>query len=290
MFDVIHIGYQKCGSTFFQRTLFPSLKEVQLTTANDFMHGLNFYDDRIFHLFCENEKISREKNYLRAENRINVYSSEILTHNYNNVSRTCERLKKISPDAKILVFVRNQVDYLFSTYLHRVRWGFGCDFYRYVNYLAVDDAATYGACYHGTLMPYLENFTNVKIIPFERLWREETLLDVLNYIGIDSDTLPFDHTRKVNANYSPLSHWIALMINRYSATKGQYFDPMDTRFYNLLRHGAEKIDSLYYRFGGNKEFEKNQEVTEYIHAYYAHDNARFQELFDFDIRELGYHY
>jgi len=266
------------------------MKEVRLSTNNDYMRGLTYYDDRTFKLFCENEEIARPKNFLLEEDKINVYSSENLTHNYNNATRTCERLKKISPDSKILVVVRNQVDFFFSAYLHRIRWGFGCDFYRYVNYLAVDDSSNFGVCYHATLTPYLENFENVKIVPFEKLWKEEMLVEIMRYIGIESDTLPFDHTRKVNANYSRLSNWIALLINRHSATKGQYFDPMDTRFYNLLRHGAEKIDSLYFRFGGKRDFEIKQEVADYIRAYYAHDNARLQELFDFDIRELGYHY
>ena len=52
MYDVVHIGYQKCGSTFLQKSVFPSYDEIQLTVSSDFVQGLMYYDDPVYQKYC----------------------------------------------------------------------------------------------------------------------------------------------------------------------------------------------------------------------------------------------
>jgi len=224
------------------------------------------------------------------ETQLTVYSSEALTHNYRNLSRTCDRLHELCPDAKILVIIRNQVDFLQSLYQEKIRWGFGCDMYRFIDHLCVDDGTLFGISYHAALSHYMSRFSQVKAVPFEILFLKETLLEIMDFIGVDSREIPFNTGDRINPAYSPLSHQIAIFINKFAATKGQYFDAMDTRYYNLLRRLAGVIDSAYYRLRPTAVLNMESELIDYVNAFYSEDNRRLQTLFDFDIRELGYSY
>tara|TARA_A100000171_G_C2095962_1_gene127083 strand:+ start:120 stop:992 length:873 start_codon:yes stop_codon:yes gene_type:complete len=290
MYDLIHIGYQKCGSTFFQKAVFPSLKQVDLTVASDFVQGLMYYDDPVYQMFSTPTNKTHEPQNSGASGRIRVLSSEIITHRYHAYTRVADRLKHLSPDAKILVIIRNQPSFLRSAYMHRILWGYGCTFERFMNNLSSEEGAMFGINYFTYLSEYKERFENVKVVLFEELFKEETLQDVLSFVGIPKGPLPFDRSKKVNPNYSPFTHKIALTVNKYSGTKGQYFDPMEIRYYNMLRRFGSYLDRAYYKFYPDSKLKISDDCVRYIKAYYAKDNEKLQEWFDNDIRELGYHY
>lgn len=288
MYDLIHIGYQKCGSTFFQKSVFPSLKEAELTVSSDFVQALMYYDDPVYADYCLDDglTVQAEKN----TDKIQIFSSEIITHRYHSFVRVADRLKRLSPDAKILAVIRNQPSFLRSAYMHRILWGHGCTFERFMNNLAMDEGAMFGINYYRYLSEYIERFDNVKVVLFEQLFTEEKLQEIMRFVGIPEGPLPFDRNRRLNPNYSPFTHRIALTINKYSGTSGQYFDPMETRYYNMLRRFGQYIDRAYYKFNPGAKLEIPEECLGYIKAYYAKDNKRLQSLFDFDIKEYGYHY
>ena len=290
MYDVVHIGYQKCGSTFLQKSVFPSYDEIQLTVSSDFVQGLMYYDDPVYQKYCLDDALGGKPTFPKKSGKIRVLSSEILTHRYHTFTRVADRLQKLSPSAKILAVVRNQRSFLRSAYMHRVLWGYGCSFERFTTSLAMEEGALYGISYYTYLSEYLSRFENVKIVLFEQLFQEGILKEVMEFVGIEEGPLRFDRKIPRNANYSPFTHKIALIINKYSGTKGQYFDPMEIRYYNFLRRFGHYLDKAYYKLRPNSKLELPKECVSYIQAYYAKDNEKLQTLFDFDIRDFGYHY
>ena len=102
---IIHVGYAKCASTFLQNNIFPNIKGFEYIRGNKLRSYLNntpnyLYDnDEAINLLGEfyhnNEKI-----IISDEGFLNIAESITPSLNWD---RTCERLHRIFPNAKILI-------------------------------------------------------------------------------------------------------------------------------------------------------------------------------------------
>jgi len=126
--QVIHIGYHKSASTFLQKQVFPFLPINYLFFAGenreylDLIESENNPNPELIHSWVARE-ISRK--YPTGKHDVTVLSHEELSghpHGYKSISpfTTAKNLKRTFPDAKILIIIRNQLDYLTSIYTFRV--------------------------------------------------------------------------------------------------------------------------------------------------------------------------
>ena len=123
---VLHIGYHKCASTFMQSNIFNKLP------VNFRMKwGVNFkYKKREYLDFIESNKC--DTSYFRdlmLENYGNTYKTTVISHEelsghikgYDEINEevVARNLKKAFPNAKVIIIIRRQFDYIKSLYCYR---------------------------------------------------------------------------------------------------------------------------------------------------------------------------
>jgi hypothetical protein len=116
---IIHIGYPKTASTWFISHFYPKVKNASVIYANDLTYDLTHGKEE----FSINyEKVNNDKEWLIiASHKFSgfvegmwdggIYRSFFLKH-----------IKELHPEAHIIVFIRNQLDFipsLYSSYLRR---------------------------------------------------------------------------------------------------------------------------------------------------------------------------
>ena len=120
---VLHIGYHKSASTFLQKAFetWP-VNYVPFVGPDrqmlNMVQGLGVFDVAGFNAWLK-------LNHPGSSNRVTVLSHEELSghpHGYASVraSEVATNLKELFPKAKILIVVRNQLDYVRSLYTFRV--------------------------------------------------------------------------------------------------------------------------------------------------------------------------
>lgn len=121
---IFHIGYHKTGTSWLQEEIF--------TIDNGFNALLNhkevdeyIHNPNIFMFDCNH--IQRTLDSRKIEGLVPIVSSEILCGSpYNGGAKSYEnslKLKQVFPDAKIIIGVRNQIDYIGSIYNQYIKTG-----------------------------------------------------------------------------------------------------------------------------------------------------------------------
>ena len=127
---IIHIGFHKSASTFLQKRFFPELSANYLFFAGsnnnreilDYAESTSGFDAGVIHEWVKSELI---KKYNKVERPTTILSHEELSghpHGYGEICpyTTARNLHKAFPQARILILIRNQIDYLTSIYAFRV--------------------------------------------------------------------------------------------------------------------------------------------------------------------------
>lgn len=133
---IIHIGYPKTGSTWFQNQFFPKVKNFQFVDRRQIKenfiltNSLDFNSKVIRNKFSELEKPLILSHELLVGGMIHMGGvNGILTQEFAN------RIHSVFPDAHIIIFIRNQVDHISSAYNQYIRGGgnFNINKYLYQN-------------------------------------------------------------------------------------------------------------------------------------------------------------
>ncbi|VEP12699.1 conserved hypothetical protein [Hyella patelloides LEGE 07179] len=127
----IHIGIPKTATTYLQNQIFPHIKSAYYvgrpyTQENHAFNLLQYADNTLFKpIKFANEldkinKLASDKEYI-------LISDEkffgLTTCNFINRSLIAERLSSAMPNAEILIFIRNQEDFILSMYKQHVKMG-----------------------------------------------------------------------------------------------------------------------------------------------------------------------
>ena len=112
----IHIGYHKTGTTYLQKHIFPTLNVNQILTPDvSYIAESKEYDPQ---KFLNIIGLSTSSN---AQNRYSktIISQEVLSGRGDGNPKwdkylIAKRLKQTFPNAKILIVIRNQFDYILS--------------------------------------------------------------------------------------------------------------------------------------------------------------------------------
>jgi len=114
----IHVGLRKTATTWLQNELFQNIENINYIAKNEsnypnWLIKWHYLDDYAFEMHIEEIKNSFFS--LVNENKINILSSEAFT-NTSVIYSQANRIKKIVPNAKVIITLRNPIDVIKSHY------------------------------------------------------------------------------------------------------------------------------------------------------------------------------
>lgn len=122
---ILHIGYPKTATTWFQKLFYPSVSNISFVNRSDVFEKLIFLDTLAFN--AEEAKLWFST---LAGNKRLVICDEILLGgldigfgNGEFVQLIAERLQQVFPNPQVVIFIRNQHTALESAYSHYIMSG-----------------------------------------------------------------------------------------------------------------------------------------------------------------------
>lgn len=310
----IHIGMPKAGSSFLQNQLLPVLE------SHGHLHYLNV--QRMYEVaariafqdpFTYDAAATRKliEGYLKPG--INVMTVEwfsgVIGYKSFNTLETARRLWDTFPDATILLILRNQVDFAYSSYkqhIHqggalslneyfnfksnRIQRGFGYDIFRF------DDHKMYwNSLLYSHLIKAYEPFSQkqrFRLFLFEQFRRSprDFAARLHEVMGLDVDLGIFDFT-PINRGYGRRQIRIARFLNRlvYSPYNQIGIKPMPwfgkTGALQATHVRRVLQSDISFKLLGNKSI-RNEAIDEQIRQFYFEDNGKVLDCLDDRDREI----
>src|SRR6056297_127160 len=182
---LIHIGYNKAGSTYLQKFFFPNLPVNFNRLNKDYLLQLeNIKDKKIFY------------NKLPT-----IFSNEFFVDSFE-YKKIAKDLKKFFPHPKILIIIRNQFDFVASLYSYRVLRK--AEYRSFNNFLKEKEheGEFKNLEYEKIISYYIDLFgkNKVLVLALEDLKINSVLFKekILNFIDLDNQNLLIQKQKKVN--------------------------------------------------------------------------------------------
>lgn len=297
---LIHVGYHKTGSTFWQKNIFRA-ENINLLDRAEVQHELlqpSVYEFSKKHF---NDWLSQRL----VPNQLNVISDEELSgniHTYGNGrSITFEMIERLSEievaDVYILMFIRNQVDMIDSCYRQYVKRGGSCSFNNYVNPKGL------GSHRHRFPRFSLEHFRyddvishwyrkldkeSVLIYTYERFKQspDEILKDLSQKLSIPLTS--FSTEKQANKGLSNVSITLARISNRMfnddPIAKNSIFSFRLMQLFFIKIY--TRLDGFFPRFKKINYFDN--EMKEKLDDYYHESNKKTEKLLELKLSDLNY--
>ena len=212
---IIHIGYPKTGTTWLQKEVFPNIENVNVLVKGC-IHDLIVARNSIF---AESKKCYQYYSNLQKRQISCIVSDEdFVSIRKEHVSqlKKAQRLKKIFPTAKILIFLRNHVDIIASDYTEYIKGGGTLKFEDY--YCQLKNAGILEMWnYSKVINIYVELFgkDNVIVFDYEKMMENDFLLQLKNKIGISINEFVVKKNR-INKRYALFLLKLARIINMFN--------------------------------------------------------------------------
>ena len=310
---LIHIGYNKTGSTWLQEEFFP-LQELgfYLLLEMEDRRKIYRYLVKEHALYYEEERVRTyyEERISHAGDLLPVLSAERLSGDphsggYDSVE-VAGRLHSLFPEAKILLVVREQRSMLLSVYTQYVRAGGTRSLRRYLrpplrgsrrmpqfDFRFLDYA------------PLVEHYMGlfgrerVKVLPYEWLLSEPQrfLREILQFSDLATPerlerikTLPFG--KRVNRSYGPFTLWAKRLYNRFFLDNS-----LNPAALFHLPEGIERRAVRCFQFVDaflpaamvkNAKRRRAALISRAVENRYAKGNERLCEITGLDLKKLGY--
>lgn len=306
---VIHIGYHKSASTFLQQQIFPLLpvNYIFLSGENreilDNIESESNLDPEKIRSWITQE-ISRK--YPTGKHEVTILSHEELSghpQGYKSISpfTTAKNLKGTFPDAKILIIVRNQLDYLTSIYTFRVAIK-GYETRDFSSFLREEGEKGLIAHleYHHLIEYYRDLFgkEKVTVLPMELLSTsaEEFYNKVFLFMNLPNQAIPnvlpvnvSTKSRTILDFWRPLNYLFGLLLALLKFLLGSNpgnFPRVRGSYYDLKRSVTGALNRW---LPGSQEL-NIKEVKEYPRFIrrFEESNRRLQSSLDTDLAKLGY--
>jgi len=306
---VIHIGYHKSASTFLQQQVFPKLpvNYVFFSGENrqylDMIESTNGLDSLAIQEWIEKE-ISQK--YPTGKHSITVLSHEELSghpHGYKRISAitTAVNLKETFPDAKILIIIRNQLDYMTSLYTFRVAVK-GHETRGFARFLREEgEKGLFDHLeYHRLVELYHQLFgrENVTVIPMEVLLRssEDFYHRLFEFLQIPTqkiqNTQPSNVSTKILAIlgfWQPINYLFGQILSLLRLIFGERpgnFPRFRSSYYELKRKVTRILNRVLSK-GRQLEIDSLPGSVDFVERF-SESNSRLNKLLDMDLSQFGY--
>jgi len=316
---VLHIGYHKTGTTFFQKKVFNSFDNV-LYLGRSWVHkdlSSFFYDFSFTNTLMFDEEKMRKRFYkivadIVERDEIDISSKKMILISHESLHSGSDyfgfkikdqaiRISQVFPNAKIIFSIRNQVKMIESHYTNYVHHGGKQKFsYFFNNSYAYNSGLKVKLKYNEVVNYYVELFGKqaMHVLVFEQIFLNNTynLNKLTDFLKLNSVDIP--KQKAVNNRMSKFSISIMRLINSLLAKD---FNEQ----YNLRLNGnhsySEKIRwtliRLLKRIEANKLFPKSifsysylsQKQKSELLNYYKYSNSHLANSFDLELDQYGYY-
>ncbi|MXO58070.1 hypothetical protein GRI89_00730 [Altererythrobacter salegens] len=297
---IVHIGYHKTATTWFQKAIWPSLdshdwipRKVTQAALLD-PPGMHFDPAEARRVLALD---TRDKPVVLSEENLSGYIHNGGLHGLM-APEAVRRIHAALPDARIVIFIRSQPDAIRASYSQYVAGGGTYSLDKYLHtYERVHGAlkAPFKAPafewehfeYDRLIALYDATFgrENVFVYPYEQLREPQALFERIEAdLGVRFPPGVLDK-RGANVSHSESGMEGLRFANRFTrqsvANKDWYMDPPGG-------HALRNIVRFLLKAMPGGPFRLPQGVADEIAAYYAPSNARLAELRDLPLAEMGY--
>ncbi|BDX37704.1 hypothetical protein CYCD_10590 [Tenuifilaceae bacterium CYCD] len=290
---IIHIGYPRTATTWFQKVFYPKLKNIYFIDRNTLSDHLIFKDALRFNPF-ETKKYFIEQSLGK---RIFICEELLLGGldiGYGSgefILQTANKVKSVIGDAEIVVFIRNQHDVLESAYSQYIKSG---GTYSVEKYLGLGERFNRRFQNYHLFNPILFDYTNI-INLYVNLYGKENVYVFLyedfcsnpNHF-IDNYCLKFnipksesfDVEKRKNIRLTSTSVFVLRFLNHFTQRNTpfkNYFTKCPS-LYPYLILLSNRVDKL--KFAQRKPFRFKDDIHVWIEDYYKDKNRLLAEYLD----------
>ncbi len=291
---VIHIGFHKSASTYLQQCVFPTLPVNYVYFSGNHREMLDMIESET----CPDPAVIHD--WLRQEigrgNRklfnTTVISHEELSghpHGRESINRftTAKNLRHVFPRAKILIVIRNQLDYLTSIYTFRVAVK-GHEHRSLEQFISQEKGLINHLKYDTVVDYYTKLFgrQRVRVLFLENLkaGRDDFINNICRFLEVPS-VKPAAAAGPINESTKyaiVLGFWRCInYLSRLLVPK---------RYQHLYYSAKKRLTTILNKiFRHTKEIDiKRLRSYSYLSAIYGPSNARLEQLLNADLSRLNY--
>ncbi|MEM7031271.1 MAG: sulfotransferase domain-containing protein [Chloroflexota bacterium] len=297
----IHIGYHKTGTTFLQHTFFPNLAMNQILFPNVtyLAESQNYEPQQFVNLLVEQAKSTHHPKTIISQETLSGRGDGDSMWDAHLIG---ERLHTTFPNAKILMVVRNQPDYILSLYTFRVIIR-GLERRSLTDYLDAkfERGLRQKLQYHYLVSHYRQLFgeKQVLVLPYELFVEapKQFINRLLHFFDLQTTFEP--ENRRVNIgsrnkhilnahrliNY-PFGQSIDF-LQQYSLLSQQHYRRVTQAYFYIKRKAIQPIlNSALAKGGQTIRYDKDWQET--LVVAFRESNATLSQLIDVDLKQYGY--
>jgi len=301
---IFHIGYHKTATTFLQRALFETSPRFHRVVQRDIFWRLIYPHALEFDVESARQFVADNVAMATANDSLAVFSNERLSGGHHTGGHDslelAQRIRACSPNARILLFVREQKSLLQSLYAQYVK-GMGCaslaeycnpSYTRHTKELFNPVTLEFDRL----VSEYMKRFDQVLVLPVEWLKEnpDEVLCRILDFFGLPESrraglTLKSRRPRNVSrpATVRRIDRILHPLRSRNIPHVGStYYNPVGRAFAGLTSRAVSllPLQPLDRYFHGKER----AYIEEFIGDRYSDSNRRLSKLIGMDLSTFGY--
>jgi hypothetical protein len=306
---IIHIGYHKSASTYLQKRIFPQLTSKYLGLPRPILNaieaGPSFQVEEL--TAWVSSRLGESEQESDAQQPV-ILSNEELSGPPEGGARfdpfeVADNLNRAYPDARILIVVRNQFDYLRSIYAFRVAIK-GYETRSFSKFLAEEGQQGLFAKleYDGLIAYYASLFgaANVLVLPLELLKGSPAQFNnlIADFCGGSLSEVPDKPTNVSTKKQVIVDFWIPVnvvfrkllkLLSPFSRDNNPHYSPHRILRYSFyyFKRGVTWLFNKVYRHAKDLGFDEYPDYQG-LYAIYADSNRRLQAFINVDLEVLGY--
>lgn len=298
----IHVGYHRTGTSWLQNNIFPNhpkinfwdpsksdyswLKEIATT------HDLDFDAKK----FCKKYRENKSK---KSNEIIGIswerFSGHIFEGAYDS-ARNAHRLHEVFPEAKIVIFIRNQLDMIKSMYKLYIMIGGSCTVDQFINlkYSTDVDFHLQHLCYDKLLDHYQnlfgENSLYVSMHEILRNSPQACLDDMFKFVGLE----PYSFDDEIfqtesNVGLSYISLRMMRLLNRFVKSRSNpapVISFIKSRSIRRILQGY--IDPILSNHITSNSNLLEKELETKLRGYFGKSNRKLMEEYNLPLEKYNY--
>ncbi len=275
---IIHIGYPKTGTSWFTDFFYPDIRNAHISYNKDIFYETG--DNEYFEVKHDGEPDEKGMNIIIAH-KLSGLVDFVWDHgSYRDFF--IKQMKEKYPDASIVIFIRNQIEFLASAYSSYLTHGGTYTFRKLFLQGRLGDESMFAfkyLDYYDAINLYKSHFADVKVFVYE-----EFMEDNVAFLNKYKDTFGFDvdianlkfvkYNEKLRKGFAGLIR-ITNFLKKKGVNPKKYILNMPWLFAWMTKDRMIKYN--YYRFWGSKlktESVLGNDLIKYMKRYYRESNNK----------------